>query len=192
MLGRHELMLSQRRTTKYTPVPPKSTVKPTAAAAGAQKEEGQKAARRGSASEDNTSGRSTPQPVAAVGSLKRSNSKTNLKKDKSVGDLFKSFAKAKPKAKEAEKSKESTPAAEDGMFNVLLNRTLLTFVEPMQGMSEDEGDADDEPENTIDKEKAEEAARKARAEREARNKELKEMMEADGKPRVYNVSSAAV
>ena len=70
--------------------------------------------RRGSAS-DNTSGRSTPQPSAGSATLKRSDSKSGAKKDKATGDLFKSFAKAKPKAKEAEKSQESTPApVEDG------------------------------------------------------------------------------
>jgi DNA polymerase delta subunit 3 len=71
--------------------------------------------RRGSASEDNTSGRSTPQPSAGSATLKRSDSKSGAKKDKATGGLFKSFAKAKPKAKEAEKSQESTPApVEDG------------------------------------------------------------------------------
>lgn len=48
--------------------------------------------------------------------MKKSDSKVPLKRNAS--DIFKSFAKAKPKAKEAEKSKESTPAPpEDGMFN---------------------------------------------------------------------------
>lgn len=46
----------------------------------------------------------------------------------------------------------------------------------MQGMSEDEGEADDEPAVKFDEEKAA-AARKAREEREQK---LQEMMEADG------------
>lgn len=53
----------------------------------------------------------------------------------------------------------------------------LTCLEPMQGMSEDEGDPDDEPEIKIDEEKNE-AARKAREERAER---LRKMMEDDGK-----------
>jgi DNA polymerase delta subunit 3 len=48
----------------------------------------------------------------------------------------------------------------------------------MEGMSEDEGDPDDEPEIKIDEEKNE-AARKAREERAER---LRKMMEDDGKP----------
>ena len=47
----------------------------------------------------------------------------------------------------------------------------------MQGMSEDEGDPDDEPEVKIDEEKNE-AARKAREERAER---LRKMMEDDGR-----------
>jgi DNA polymerase delta subunit 3 len=70
-------------------------------------------ARKGSASEENTSGRSTPQPSAGVSTLKRSDSKSGTKKNQSAGDLFKSFAKAKPKTKEVEKSRESTPAPPD-------------------------------------------------------------------------------
>ena len=50
------------------------------------------------------------------------------------------------------------------------------MTEKMQGMSEDEGDADDAPQVKFDEEKAA-AARKARAERE---EELRKMMEADG------------
>jgi DNA polymerase delta subunit 3 len=46
----------------------------------------------------------------------------------------------------------------------------------MQGMSEDEGDADDEPEVKVDEEKNE-AARKAREDRAER---LRKMMEDDG------------
>jgi DNA polymerase delta subunit 3 len=49
----------------------------------------------------------------------------------------------------------------------------------MQGMSEDEGDPDDAPEVQFDEEKAT-AARKAR---EERDEKLRQMMEADGKPR---------
>jgi DNA polymerase delta subunit 3 len=48
----------------------------------------------------------------------------------------------------------------------------------MEGMSEDEGDPDDEPEIKIDEEKNE-AARKAREDRAER---LRKMMEDDGKP----------
>lgn len=47
----------------------------------------------------------------------------------------------------------------------------------MQGMSEDEGDPDDEPEVKIDEEKNQ-AARKAREERAER---LRKMMEDDGR-----------
>lgn len=49
----------------------------------------------------------------------------------------------------------------------------------MQGMSEDDGDADDEPEVKIDEEKNE-AARRVRADRAER---LRKMMEDDGKSR---------
>ncbi|KAF2248777.1 hypothetical protein BU26DRAFT_518989 [Trematosphaeria pertusa] len=154
----------KRRTTKYNPAPQKPATKPASkpsATTAAKKEETAAPARRGSASEANISGRSTPQPGPTTASLKRSDSKSNVKKNMTAGDIFKSFAKAKPKAKEAEKSKESTPApAED---------------EQMQGMSEDEGDADDEPQVQFDKEKAE-TARKAREEREEK---LRKMMEAD-------------
>lgn len=122
--------------------------------------------------EENKSGWSTPQSSAGA-SLKKSDSKSNLKKDKSVGDIFKSFAKAKPKAKEAEKAKE---LAEDGMFISPITVRLLIRVEPMQGMSEDEGDEDDGPEVEFDKEKAA-AVKKAREEREQK---LQQMMEADG------------
>jgi DNA polymerase delta subunit 3 len=71
--------------------------------------------RKNSASEDNASNRSTPQPSASSSTLKRSDSKSGTKKSQSAGDLFKSFAKAKPKSKTADDSKESTPVpAEDG------------------------------------------------------------------------------
>lgn len=46
----------------------------------------------------------------------------------------------------------------------------------MQGMSEDEGDLEDEPEVKVDEEKNE-AVRKAR---EARQEKLRQMMEDDG------------
>ncbi|KAL5390526.1 hypothetical protein DPSP01_001602 [Paraphaeosphaeria sporulosa] len=151
----------KRRTTKYAPAMAKPTTKATvkATAAVSAPNEGSKqgpavAARKESTPEESKSGRSTPQP-GPTASLKRSDSKTMTKKDASVGNLFKSFAKAKPKAKEAEK-----PIEED---------------EAMQGMSEDEGDADDEPAVKFDEEKAA-AARKAREEREQK---LQEMMEAD-------------
>ncbi|KAL1591380.1 hypothetical protein SLS60_011993 [Paraconiothyrium brasiliense] len=151
----------ERRTTKYTPTiaksAPKATATPTTAANAAKEEKkGEPAAatRKDSNLEESRSGRSTPQP-GLTASLKRSDSKTKAKKDTSAGDLFKSFAKAKPKAKEAEEQ-----GHED---------------EAMQGMSEDEGDADDEPTIKFDTEKAT-AARKVREEREQK---LKEMMEAD-------------
>lgn len=105
----------KRRTTKYNPAPPKAaakpTVKPTSAASAAKKEISDSKA-KGKEPDENKSGRSTPQPGAPA-PLKRSDSKSNLKRDKSVGDIFKSFAKAKPKAKAADK------AAEDGMLSVL-------------------------------------------------------------------------
>lgn len=53
--------------------------------------------------------------------------------------------------------------------------SLIIAIEAMQGMSEDEGDADDEPAVKFDEEKAA-VARKAREEREQK---LQEMMEAD-------------
>jgi hypothetical protein len=53
----------------------------------------------------------------------------------------------------------------------------------MEGMSEDEGDPDDEPEIKIDEEKNE-AARKAREERAER---LRKMMEDDGEPGAADV-----
>ncbi|KAL1798994.1 hypothetical protein ACET3X_003031 [Alternaria dauci] len=160
----------KRRTAKYAPPTASSkaavnpVTKPATKAAttlGMKEKESSASARRGSASEDNTSGRSTPQPSAGSATLKRSDSKSGAKKEKATSDLFKSFAKAKPKAKEAEKSQESTPAPGED--------------ESMQGMSEDEGDPDDEPEIKIDEEKNE-AARKAREERAER---LRKMMEDD-------------
>jgi hypothetical protein len=53
----------------------------------------------------------------STSTLKRSDSNSGAKKSQSAGDLFKSFAKSKPKAKEADTSQESTPApAEDGTY----------------------------------------------------------------------------
>jgi DNA polymerase delta subunit 3 len=72
-------------------------------------------ARKESSLEETASVRSTPQSSAGTSTLKRSDSKSGTKKNQTAGDLFKSFAKAKPKAKEADKSQESTPApADDG------------------------------------------------------------------------------
>ncbi|KAF2855579.1 hypothetical protein T440DRAFT_158272 [Plenodomus tracheiphilus IPT5] len=161
----------QRRTAKYAPPVPvvtaKSSAKPAAkpAPVPSTKEKGTTAlVQTGSASEDNNSGQSTPQPSTGSSTLKRSDSKSGVKKDKTAGDIFKSFAKAKAKPKETAKSNESTPApAED---------------DAMQGMSEDEGDADDEPEVKVDEEKNE-AARKAREERAER---LRKMMDDDDMP----------
>lgn len=130
--------------------------------------------RQGSAVEDKTSARSTPQPPST---LKRSDSKSGAKKSQTAGDLFKSFAKSKPKSKEAEKSKESTPAPEDGRhFSIQSHGEILTLSETMGGMSEDEGDAEDAPEVVVDEAKNE-AARKAR---EDRQEKLRKMMEDDG------------
>jgi hypothetical protein len=53
----------------------------------------------------------------------------------------------------------------------------LTSIEPMQGMSEDEGDENDEPEIQVDTQKIE-AAKKARDERAEK---LRKMMDDDGK-----------
>jgi DNA polymerase delta subunit 3 len=160
----------QRRTAKFAPaaapvaskLAPKIEAKPSAAVTSKDKEKAAPA-RRGSASEDNVSGRSTPQPTTAANTLKKSESKASLRRENS--DLFKSFAKAKPKARDQDKSKESTPApVEDGMPLLFLSFFLLTAAEPMQGMSEDEGNDDDAPEVKFDEEKAAEA-RKAAAER---------------------------
>lgn len=104
-----ELMYFKRRTTKHTPTAaksaPKPTVKPTAAAKEAKKEAPAPAAQKESPPEDTKSNHATPQPGPAA-TLKRSDSKSKPRKDTSAGDLFKSFAKAKPKAKEPEKPKE--------------------------------------------------------------------------------------
>lgn len=133
--------------------------------------------RKGSASEASTPSQSTSQPAGATSTLKRSDSKPGAKKDKTAGDIFKSFAKAKAKPKE-DKSKESTPApVEDGKFPYMCSpSSYLTFTEPMQGMSEDEGDADDAPEVAFNDEAAE-AAKKARQERADK---LRKMMEEPG------------
>jgi DNA polymerase delta subunit 3 len=106
----------KRRTTKYAPMASTTknvATKPTAKAAAhaASVKETIAPERRGSASEGNTSGRTTPQPVGNT--LKKSDSKSTLRREKS--DIFKSFAKAKTKPKDAEVSQESTPAPiEDG------------------------------------------------------------------------------
>jgi DNA polymerase delta subunit 3 len=115
----------KKRVAKFAPAPPtvaktapKPAVKPSVGAQPKEKEA--TAARRGSVSGDNTSERSTPQPtVAGAKTVKKTDSKANLKR--STSDIFKSFAKSKPpKAKEAEKSKESTPVPpEDGKLNIL-------------------------------------------------------------------------
>ncbi|KAF1362764.1 hypothetical protein EJ07DRAFT_163360 [Lizonia empirigonia] len=160
----------KRRTAKYAPPPPapapaKATaVKPTAKppVATQLRKEASTSSRRGSASEDNASGRSTPQPVAPSATLKRSDSTKSVgTKHKTAGDIFKSFAKAKAKPKDAAKLNESTPAPVED--------------EPMQGMSEDEGDDNDEPEMQVDTEKIE-AAKKARDERAEK---LRKMMDDD-------------
>lgn len=158
----------QRRTAKYAPPAPtataKSTVKPAAKTTpmtSAKSKETVVPVRRGSASEDNNSGQSTSHPSTDSNTVKRSDSKPGMMKDKSAGDIFKSFAKAKGKPKETAKSRESTPAPIED--------------DAMQGMSEDEGDPDDEPEVKVDEEKNE-AARKAREERAER---LRKMMEDD-------------
>ncbi|KAJ4379741.1 hypothetical protein N0V86_004923 [Didymella sp. IMI 355093] len=161
-----------RRTAKYAPppaaaAPAKSaampTIKPSAKppVAAQLKKETSTSSRGGSVSEDNASGRSTPQPAATPSTLRRSDStKSTGTKNKTAGDIFKSFAKAKAKPKDPAKSNSSMPApAQD---------------EPMQGMSEDEGD-DNEPEFQVDAEKIE-AAKKARDERAEK---LRKMMEDD-------------
>ncbi|EMD86266.1 hypothetical protein COCC4DRAFT_39394 [Bipolaris maydis ATCC 48331] len=151
----------KRRTAKYAPPTATNSSKASAKPASkpAEKPASKPAATVGTkdkeSTEENASGRSTPQPSASASTLKRSDSKSGAKKDKASSDIFKSFAKAKPKAK------ESTPAPVED--------------EPMQGMSEDEGDPDDEPEVKINEEKNE-AARKAREERAER---LRKMMEDD-------------
>ena len=106
------LIYFKRRTTKHTPSAaksaPKPTVKPTTAAKEAKeatKETPAASAQKEIVPEENKSTRPTPQPGPPA-SLKRSDSKSKPKKDAAVGNLFKSFAKAKPKAKEPEKPKE--------------------------------------------------------------------------------------
>ncbi|KAF2188172.1 hypothetical protein K469DRAFT_737542 [Zopfia rhizophila CBS 207.26] len=164
----------KRRTAKFAPPPsaapksaPKTAVKPSAAGPSKEKETAATAT-RGSTSEDNTSARSTPQSSSGSNTLKKSDSKSNLKRDRS--DIFRSFAKAKAKPKEAEKSKESTPAPPED--------------EPMQDMSEDEADENDAPEIAFDEQKAA-AARKARAEREEK---LRKMMEDDDDEEMVDAS----
>jgi DNA polymerase delta subunit 3 len=110
--------VTKRRTAKAAPAVAKAAIKanakPAAAFRAATEEMKQApavAARKENTPDESKSGRSTPQPGPAA-SLKRSDSKTKAKKDASVGNLFKSFAKAKPKAKEAEKAKD-----EDGTLS---------------------------------------------------------------------------
>ncbi|KAF2265785.1 hypothetical protein CC78DRAFT_578958 [Lojkania enalia] len=151
----------KKRTAKYTPAltttqKPASEAAAKPAATPTIKKEAASPERRGTVLEDNTLGRSTSQPASASNVLKKSNSKPNLKRDTS--DIFKSFAKAKPKAKDAEESKESTPAPPED--------------EHMQGMSEDEGGEDDAPIIKYDEKQAA-AARKARIKHE----KLRKMME---------------
>jgi DNA polymerase delta subunit 3 len=134
----------------------------------------------GSPTEGNTSGQSTPQSSAGVSVLKRSDSKSAIRKSQTAGALFKSFAKAKPKAKDAEKSQDSTSAPpDDGTYPRTHVPRTLTFQEPMQGMSEDEDDGEDGPEAVVDEAKNE-AARKAR---EERLEKLRRMMDDDGNSR---------
>lgn len=57
----------------------------------------------------------------------------------------------------------------------------------MQGMSEDEGDGNDEPEIQVDTEKIE-AAKRAR---EERAEKLRKMMDDDGKPKKVCLKSSA-
>lgn len=151
---------------------PTAITKPSLAVTASKKEAVSAPAHQGSASDDKKSARSAPGPAAP--SLKRSDSKSNVKIEKSAGDIFKSFAKAKPKAKAADKP----TAAEDGTYFVRKNQhPKLTIVDVMQGMSEDDMNMDDDPQLEIDAEQ-EAAARKAR---EERKKKLQEMMDADGK-----------
>ncbi|KAG9202937.1 hypothetical protein G6514_003718 [Epicoccum nigrum] len=149
----------KRRTAKYAPPPaaaaPKTAAKSTATPTAKPPVASQLRKEASTVSEDNTSGRSTPQPAAAPSTLKRSDStKSTGTKNKTAGDIFKSFAKAKAKPK------EPTPAPVED--------------EPMQGMSEDEG-GDEEPEVQVDTAKIE-AAKKARDERAEK---LRKMMEDD-------------
>ncbi|KAF2031566.1 hypothetical protein EK21DRAFT_62966 [Setomelanomma holmii] len=159
-------------TAKFAPPPTTTAAKPAAKAAPTpaskcalgthpKPKETSATAHRGSTSENNIFNRSTPQPSAGPATLKRSDSKSGTKKSQTAGDLFKSFAKVKPKTKEADRSQESTPAPPEDDI--------------MQGMSEDEGDVDDEPEVTVDQGRND-AARKAR---EDRQEKLRKMMEDD-------------
>lgn len=112
---------TQRRTAKYAPPPTvTSTAKPAPSVATKStlpvvtKQKDSSAPTQPSGTPGDTgSGRSTPQPTPSTSTLKRSDSKAGAKKDKTAGNFFKSFAKAKPKSKEADKSAESTPAPPD-------------------------------------------------------------------------------
>lgn len=113
----------QRRTAKFAPpatsAKAKSVAKP--APAPVKKETAPAPVRRGSTSEDNTSGRSTPQPAAVTASLKRSDSKSGAKKNQNAGQLFKSFAKTKPK------TVETPPPVEDGMCPSIIRDSTSHF-----------------------------------------------------------------
>lgn len=170
---------SQRRTTKYTPpAPAQSKAAPKIAAKPRQavpSDTKAPPAKKESGSEAATSGRSTPQPPSMPSNLKKTDSKSNLKKDRN--DIFKAFGKAKQAPKEA-KAEPPPAKEEDGELPHCANGVQLTdIVVTMQGMSEDEGEDDEGPEVKFDEEKAAQL-RKARADREA---DLKRMMEESGK-----------
>lgn len=73
-----------------------------------------------------------------------------------------------------------------GIVAFLFCYVSLTRSDPMQGMSEDEGNVEDEPEVKVDEEKVE-AARKAR---EARSEKLRKMMDEAGTLRSLHFGSA--
>jgi DNA polymerase delta subunit 3 len=124
----------QRRTTKATPPAVPATSKPAAKPAAkpvgksalgtqAKAKDTPALARKESSLDETASARSTPQSSAAAGTLKRSDSKSGAKKNPTAGHLFKSFAKAKPKAEAAGNSQEPTPApTNDGGYT---KRTLV-------------------------------------------------------------------
>ncbi|CAI6332531.1 unnamed protein product [Periconia digitata] len=147
----------KRRTPKSSITASKSSSKPTAQPAAKSQQPSASAAP--AASKPSNTKPSATAPAKAT--LKRSDSsKSNAsKKGPHAGDIFKSFAKAKPpKPKET-----ATPSATDDS--------------PMAGMSEDEG-SDSEPDrSTTQVDEAKAAA--AREEKEARQEELRKMMEED-------------
>lgn len=157
-----------RRATRVPPPPVASVVpattskvtpRPNNTAQTKEKDAGLPKARRGSESEGSRSSQSTPQAEPTTGA-KKLGAKPALKRDSS--DIFKSFAKAKAKPKEA------TPATDSAEQSAQED-------EPMKDVSEDEYEEDYTPEVEISKEKSD-AARKARAEREEK---LRQMMEDD-------------